>query len=62
MTAVMENAEGMLGAWQKIMLNSDMYAEVRKDLKGLSIEKEKPATLKMLIRSAANRKQERIIE
>ena len=60
--AVMENAEGTSGAWQQIMLNSDMYAEVEENLKGLRIEKAKPATLKRLIRTAANRKQERIIE
>lgn len=35
----MENAERSLGAWQKRVLNSDMYAEVRTNLKELKIEK-----------------------
>ena len=60
--AVISKADGTLGSWQRRMLDSDIYAEVKRDLKGEGIGKAKPATLKRLIRIAANRKQARDIE
>ena len=60
--AVISKADGTSGSWQRRMLDSDIYAEVKRDLKGEGIGKAKPATLKRLIRIAANRKQARDIE
>lgn len=58
----MRRGEGTSRSWQRRMLDSEMYADVIRHLKGVKAGKAKAASLKRVIRSAANRKLERNIK
>lgn len=62
LAAIMRGEEGTSKSWQRRMLDSEMYADVMRNLRGVEVGKAKVASLKRLIKSAANRKLERNIK